>query len=226
MLSDGTCLLAFDTSAAHCAAALLSGGRCVARRDEAMGRGQAERLMPMLGEVLAEAGLGWGDLDGIGVGIGPGNFTGLRLAVATARGLAMARGIPAIGVSGFEAIAAGSRFEGPVLALLENRRGPDFMQAFLCKAGVPEPLGPAGIGSETLPDLPPGTLCLGHDAAAAAAELGFRAGSEGTLPDAEIIARRAAARLGGPEAPPAPLYLRNADAAPSRDRPPVMVDES
>ena len=191
-----------------------------------MGRGQAERLMPMLGEVLAEAGLGWGDLDGIGVGIGPGNFTGLRLAVATARGLAMARGIPAIGVSGFEALAAGSRVEGSVLVVLENRRGPDFMQAFFCKAGVPEPLGPAGIGLETLPDLRPETLCLGHDAAAAAAALGFREGSEDTLPDAEIIANRAAARLGGREALPAPLYLRNADAAPSRDRPPVMVDES
>ena len=97
-----------------------------------MGRGQAERLVPMLEEVLADEGFVWDDLDAIAVGIGPGNFTGLRLAVATARGLAMAKDIAAIGVSGFDAIAAGAEVEGPVLVLLENRKGSDFAQAFFC----------------------------------------------------------------------------------------------
>ena len=98
-------VLAFDTSAAHCAAALFSGNRIVATRSEVMSRGQAERLMPLVQAMLTEAGSGWTELDRIGVGIGPGNFTGVRIAVSAARGLALGRGIPAIGVSGFDVIA-------------------------------------------------------------------------------------------------------------------------
>ncbi|PKP74508.1 MAG: tRNA (adenosine(37)-N6)-threonylcarbamoyltransferase complex dimerization subunit type 1 TsaB, partial [Alphaproteobacteria bacterium HGW-Alphaproteobacteria-6] len=111
-------VLGFDTSAAHCAAALLRGDRILAARAEAMGRGQAERLMPMLEEMLAGAGAGWRDLAAIGVGTGPGNFTGVRISVAAARGLAVALAIPAIGISGFEAGAAlareGGAATGPV----------------------------------------------------------------------------------------------------------------
>lgn len=100
-------ILAFDTSAAHCAAALLSGDRLLALRTEPMEKGQAERLMPLLEEVLAEGSLGWADLDALAVGTGPGNFTGVRIAVAAARGLALALGKPALGVSRFEALALG-----------------------------------------------------------------------------------------------------------------------
>ena len=103
MRSDPT-VLAFDTSAAHCAAALLSGDRILASTCEAMSRGQAERLMPLLEELLTSAGLTWQDLSRIGVGIGPGNFTGIRISVSAARGLALGLGIPAIGVSTFEAL--------------------------------------------------------------------------------------------------------------------------
>jgi len=78
----GPVLLAFDTSAAHCAAAVLAGDAIRVERREPMARGQAERLMPLLEEVLAEAGLGWHDLDALAVGIGPGNFTGIRIAVS------------------------------------------------------------------------------------------------------------------------------------------------
>jgi tRNA A37 threonylcarbamoyladenosine modification protein TsaB len=84
---------------------LLLGDRVLAARAEPMARGQAERLMPLLEEVLAEAGHVWGDLARIGVGVGPGNFTGIRIGVSAARGLALALDIPAIGVSGFEIIA-------------------------------------------------------------------------------------------------------------------------
>lgn len=71
-----------------------------------MAKGQAERLMPMLEEMLSEAGLAWGDLGLIGVGVGPGNFTGTRIAVAAARGLALGLGVPAVGVSGFDVVHA------------------------------------------------------------------------------------------------------------------------
>lgn len=96
-------ILAFDTSAAHCAAALLSDDRIVAQVSEPMARGQAERLMPLLEEVLAEAGLVWRDLDALGVGVGPGNFTGIRIGVSAARGLALGLDRPAYGVDGFTA---------------------------------------------------------------------------------------------------------------------------
>ena len=81
-------LLAFDTSGPHCAAALLLGDALHLRVDD-MARGQAEHLMPMLEEMLAEAHMRWRDLDAIGVGVGPGNFTGIRISVSAARGLAL-----------------------------------------------------------------------------------------------------------------------------------------
>lgn len=121
----GGWLLAFDTSAAHCAAALVrDGGIVAATRLEPMAKGQAERLLPLLEEVLAEGGIGWRDLAALAVGTGPGNFTGVRIAVAAARGLALGLGIPAIGVSGFEAL------EGEGLRRLPAPRGQVYVQAF------------------------------------------------------------------------------------------------
>ena len=70
--------LGFDTSAAHCAAALIQGDRLLAQAHEDMARGQPERLFPLLGELLAGAGVDWRDLSVIGCGTGPGNFTGIR----------------------------------------------------------------------------------------------------------------------------------------------------
>ncbi|MEM9972140.1 MAG: tRNA (adenosine(37)-N6)-threonylcarbamoyltransferase complex dimerization subunit type 1 TsaB, partial [Pseudomonadota bacterium] len=80
------------------------GGEIVASRHEDMAKGQAERLIPMLEEVLADVGAAWEELDAIGVGVGPGNFTGVRIAVSAARGLAMGLGVPAVGVTAFEAL--------------------------------------------------------------------------------------------------------------------------
>jgi len=104
-LPDDLRVLAFDTSAAHCAAAVICGDRVLAQRVEPMAKGQAERLFPLLEETMAQAGLSWSDLDALGVGIGPGNFTGVRISVAAARGLALSLGIPAVGVSATEAAA-------------------------------------------------------------------------------------------------------------------------
>lgn len=101
-----TTLLAFDTSAAHCAAALLIGGDVAVQVDD-MAKGQAEHLMPMLERLLRQKGVDWSDLDGIGVGIGPGNFTGIRISVAAARGLALGLGIKSVGVSTFDAQSRG-----------------------------------------------------------------------------------------------------------------------
>lgn len=199
--------LGFDTSAAHCAAALLSGGRILAARAEAMDKGQAERLMGLLEEVLAEGNAGWRDLDALGVGIGPGNFTGIRIAVSAARGLALALKIPAVGVSSFEALAEGR--PGPVLALVDARRGAVYAQA--------------------MPDGHPGLMPREEALAEALAGPGSAAPQievvEMTAPGAlaASIARIAGARYGTPQPRPAPLYLRSADAAPPADPPPVIL---
>lgn len=192
-----TRLIAFDTSAAHCAAALLLGDRIVTRVDE-MAKGQAEHLMPMLEEMLRAEGLGWADLDAIGVGIGPGNFTGIRISVAAARGLSLGLGKPAIGVSGFAARAEGVQF--PVTATISAPRGMQYVQDFETAA-------------ESTPALVPATD-----------PLRFFATPE--KPAAELIAavaRIAASRLGSDEPRPAPLYVRPADAAPPREAAPVIL---
>lgn len=94
--------MAFDTSGPHCAAALSRAGHVVDTRVEELARGQAERLMGLLTDMLAAQALEWHDLDAIGVGVGPGNFTGIRISVSAARGLSLGLGIPAIGVSLFD----------------------------------------------------------------------------------------------------------------------------
>jgi tRNA threonylcarbamoyl adenosine modification protein YeaZ len=211
-------LLAFDTAAAQCAAALVHGHEVLARRDEAMARSQAERLLPMLEETLADAGVVWRELDALAVCTGPGDFTGLRIAVAAARGLALALGVPAVGVTLFEALA-GER-PGHLFVTLPDRRDELFAQTFRdgAAAGPPAPLDLATLGP-----CPPRTLCLGYRSAEVAARLGLAAGPEMARADPVALARLAAARLGRPLPRPAPVYLRPADAAPPAEAP-VLID--
>ncbi|MEO1776672.1 MAG: tRNA (adenosine(37)-N6)-threonylcarbamoyltransferase complex dimerization subunit type 1 TsaB [Pseudomonadota bacterium] len=98
-------ILGIDTAAGRCGVALVSGGSIVAAASEPMERGHAERLFPLLETALAEAGVGVEAIRRIGVCTGPGSFTGLRVGVAAARGLALGRAIPAIGITRFEAVA-------------------------------------------------------------------------------------------------------------------------
>ncbi|KFI33581.1 peptidase M22 [Haematobacter missouriensis] len=218
-------ILAFDTSAAHCAAALLSGDRLLVSRQEDMEKGQAERLMPLLEELLAEAQAGWRDLSALGVGVGPGNFTGIRIAVAAARGLALSLGLPAIGVSRFEALAVGTR--RPVLVSLDARRD----HVWLCPLRTEGELLSQGIGEGAVlvdPNCLPEGLAesqlpvLGHRAVEIAHLTGGTALGPG-MPVAEGVARLAAERRHRPSPPPAPLYLRPADAAPPADPPPLIL---
>lgn len=201
-------ILAFDTSAAHCAAALLlpaSQNTCrVIQRLEAMDKGQAERLIPLLEEVLAEGGVGWTDLKALAVGTGPGNFTGVRIAVAAARGLALGLGIPAVGVTRLEALAHG--LPRPLVVVEDARRGQVYVQLFL-----PEGPAPAHLADRVVSACPATGSAAGSDALPPA------------MPLAEAIARIGATRAGTPQPRPAPFYLRGADAAPPSDPPPVIL---
>ncbi|WP_298260642.1 tRNA (adenosine(37)-N6)-threonylcarbamoyltransferase complex dimerization subunit type 1 TsaB [uncultured Litoreibacter sp.] len=213
--------LAFDTSAAHCAAALLLGDTIVATRVEDMAKGQAERLMPLLEEVLTEAGKNWSDLDRIGVGIGPGNFTGIRVSVSAARGLAVSLGVPAIGVSALEAMADAPSITGKTLAVIDARQNKAYSQLF--------DIGGIALAPPTLSLLqdvsqsPDGGLTVvGHDSANLALRLGCHHVETTARAAIEATARIASTRmLDGSR--PAPLYLRPADAAPPRDPAPVIL---
>ena len=201
-VADGPIVLAFDTSAAHCAAAVLWGDEIMAERLEPMARGQAERLMPLLEEVLAEAGTSWSDLSAIGVGIGPGNFTGIRISVSAARGLALGLGIPAIGIDGFQ-----SRQTDGTLPAVPAPRDHVYVS-------------PPGEAPRLLP-LPQAEE-IARGAGLTLASVASPSGIAGS------IAHAAAAQLaqGGTDlCPPAPLYLKPADAAPSKDQGPVLLDD-
>ncbi|MGV8987701.1 MAG: tRNA (adenosine(37)-N6)-threonylcarbamoyltransferase complex dimerization subunit type 1 TsaB [Cypionkella sp.] len=219
-----TYALSFDTAAAHCAAALLWGDRVLSHRVEPMEKGQAERLMPMLEEMLAEAGIGWRDLGLLAVGTGPGNFTGVRISVAAARGLALGLGIPAVGVTALEALAFGT--PGQRVALLDARRGSIYAQVFeggpVFDGGPDFDAGPAVLCTlETLPELPVGAACIGYGAAEVAALCAGHV-AEPAFPQTVAMAMIALARPAS-AARPAPFYLRGADAAPPSDPPPVIL---
>lgn len=196
-------LLAFDTSGPYCAAALLLPDRVI-QRLEPMEKGQAERLIPLLEELLTEGGIGWSDLKALAVGTGPGNFTGVRISVAAARGLALGLGIPAIGVTRLEALAHG--LPRPVIVIEDARRGQAYVQLF-----TPAGAGEAHLADRVVPACPATGSAAGDKALPPA------------MPLAEAIARIAAPRADRPQPRPAPFYLRGADAAPPSDPPPVIL---
>jgi len=156
-----------------------------------MSRGQAEHLMPMLESFLAEHGKSWADLTRLGVGVGPGNFTGIRISVSAARGLALGLGIPAIGVSTLDAI---QHLHPHATAAVPAPRDMIYAQ--------PPGGAPMLVAASEFPDavLAPGPEAL----VAAMAEMAASA-------DARDADR------------PKPLYIKPADAAPSREGAPVIL---
>jgi len=125
-------ILAFDTSSAACTAALFDGGECVARRDELIGRGHAERLVPMIAEMLEGR-----RADRILVGVGPGSFTGIRVAIAAAHGLAIGWDAELQGMSSLALLAAGVRSDGEVAAAIIGGHGELFVQQFDAATAAP-----------------------------------------------------------------------------------------
>jgi tRNA threonylcarbamoyl adenosine modification protein YeaZ len=213
--------LGFDTSAAHCAAAVSSGSRILAYSCKEMAKGQAEHLFPLLEDALVTAGVSWRDIDAIGVGTGPGNFTGIRIAVASARGLSMSLRLPAIGISAFQALAHDAK-QLSLLTVVDGRRGNVHFQTF---GDVGKGANPETLPVEKLVDRFSGQpLCvIGHRADEIAQRVGPMAVVGASLPIAQATALAAAARLGAPAPPPKPLYVRPADAAPPRELPPTLL---
>ena len=206
-------ILAIEGALARCSAAVLADGAVLAAESAEAARGHPALLPPMAAAVLARAGLRAAALDAVAVGVGPGGFTGLRAAIALAEGIAHAAGLPLIGVTTGEALAAAlpeaRRAGRAAWAAVDNRRGRVVLEAFAPGAAVPG--APVVAALEDLPALPGPLLLLGDAAEAVAAALAARgdaAESLPGLPDAALVAQVAARRLAGaiPPRAGAPLY--------------------
>lgn len=219
-------ILAVDTATEACSAALCIGEE-ILERFEVLGRGHAERLLPMVQEVLAEAGVALSALDGIAFGRGPGSFTGLRIGAGVTQGLAFGAGLRVVPVSDLAALAAKAAATSGhrhVLACLDARMAQVYWAAFDCAdVDTPRALTPEAVsdpGHVWLPEEGPASAFwgAGHGLSAypalhtmlSARLAGFDAG---LLPRAREIARigaREFARGGGVDPELAvPVYLRD-----------------
>jgi tRNA threonylcarbamoyladenosine biosynthesis protein TsaB len=211
-------ILGLDTATASTAVGLWApGGPEIERRDDPpLGArpAHAGRLLLLVEEVLAAAETDWAAVERIAVGVGPGSFTGLRLGIATARGLAQARDLPLVGVSSLAALAVGAD-----LAVIDARRGEVF-------AAAPGVFGPVALKPEELAArIEPGWLAVG-DGAVRFREPLERAGA--VIPADDAPQHRVSAlqicRLGA-EGQPAdrdallPDYRREPDATPRPEKP-------
>jgi len=222
-------ILAFDTSGPYIAAGIRPSE--VPPRFEETAKGQAERLMPICAELLGEAELAPSDLTAIAVGVGPGNFTGVRIAVSAARGMALALGIPAIGVTGFELLSQELGRPVRVVLSLPAPQGRAYIQAFSegRPAGIPALTTP---GSSESGLMQPNLLVAGYRARDIAEPYDApwdescwdNRSPEMTAENLALIASGKLETAGGVwRDRPVPLYIRAADAAPPRHAAPRII---
>jgi tRNA threonylcarbamoyl adenosine modification protein YeaZ len=219
-------VLAIDTALEACSAAVFDTGQkaLLASESEAMQRGHAEALMPLVAAVMGQTTLRFDALDRIAVTTGPGSFTGLRVGIAAARGIGLATGKPVVGVTTLAALAApyiAADDHAAVAAVIDARHQHVYFQLF-------------GAGGRIL--IPPRILSAREAAHAAASASARLVGSGAALlaplwPQGEpplVDERRApdidwVARLGAsaeePQSPPKPLYLRAPGAQPQTAAP-------
>lgn len=212
-------LLAIETATEACSVAVLVDGQ-VRERFAIAPRRHAELVLPWADELLAEAGIARTALDAIAVGRGPGAFTGVRLAIALAQGMALALDRPLLPVSTLAVLAAQGP-DGDVLAAVDARMGEVYLGAFRVQAGVPVALAPETLGSPEGVSVPAGMLWAGLGTGFAAADGALATRLTGALTDHDPTALPQAAdlvRLAAPayvrgEALPAdqvePAYLRD-----------------
>ncbi len=211
-------LLAIDTAWEACSVAVADGVQLVVR-SATVGRGHAEILMGQIESAMAEAGLAFADLDRIAVTAGPGSFTGLRIGIAAARGIALVTGKPAIGIGVLAAHAEEARHLAgrvSVLAVLAAGRGELYGQRFAADGA---PLGePSAASPEVFAaGLDRGVLVAGSGADLVIAALPMdeqpRVAHRRSSPDIAALARLGAVAPAD-ASPPRPLYIRAPDAKP------------
>ena len=211
-------LLVIDTALGACTAAVFEDGRPLAVRFEPMTKGHQERLGGLVRDVMAEAGGGFESLGRIGVTVGPGSFTGLRVGLAFAQGLGAALDRPVVGISALDALAASlDDAAGAVAALIDARRGQVYARLFTSGSalGPDEALSLEDI-ARRLAEIGPNVALIGNGAAVLAEafpDLKFARIDDRVAPSTEALARLAAAADPATH-PPRPLYLRAPDATP------------
>lgn len=208
-------VLALDTALAACAVAVSDGAGSLTLDEAVIGVGHAEHLIPQIDAVLAKAGLRPADLGRVVAVVGPGSFTGIRAGLAAARGLGLALGIPVVGVTTLEALAAEARVAVPgraIVAVLDARRDEVYAQSFAVDGAPSSPPVLLTRAAAT-------ALASRHDAvligsgAALIAEALPNAQIAGPQPQAAITTiLTIGATRAVPDRPPGPLYIRAADA--------------
>ena len=206
-------ILAMDTSQKACSVALVKGTSLLASRSQMLGRGHAEHLLPMIDEILTAQGIAYHDIDRLAVITGPGAYTGVRIGVATARGLALVDKVPCLGFTALEvAVRAKNVADGSILSTVAGRGDTLFAQRFEKISGKIRALEEAG--SLSLEDAR--SCGADHIIGSGRVQLGLDdLLGEQHMPDCELLAL-----LAGPAEPamhpPAPNYLRAADALPAK----------
>lgn len=209
-------ILAFDAALQATQVAVWRNGEVLARAEERLSRGQAERLMPMITDAMAAAAVDFKSLDRIAVTCGPGSFTGVRIGLAAARGLALATGRPAIGISTTEVLAASvaddeRRGVDGMLAVIDSQRGDLFAQLFDAAGAA---LGPVvNVSPDALRALvgERSVLTVGDGCEMAARGLTSAMRSRASaICDVSVLAGLAAKR-GVDPAGPLPIYVRPPD---------------
>ena len=215
-------VLAIDTALEACSAALLDTGEAIMLASESlpMVRGHAEALMPLIADLMERARCEFADLDRVAVTVGPGSFTGLRVGISAARGIALAASKPVVGLTTLAALAAPHIAEDdtvPIAAAIDARHDQVYLQVFA-------PGGRSVVAPRIIPLHDAARLAaIGPTrlvgSAAAAMAIAWPKGEAPSLveerraPDIEWVARLGAAAAEG-QFPAKPLYLRAPDAQP------------
>lgn len=211
-------VLALDTAGADCAACLYDAAddRVLATAQETIGRGHAERLMGMIDDVLREAAITIREIGRVAVTIGPGSFTGIRVAVAAARGFALSPGVDAVGVTTLDVLAnvhvAENSPAAPFAVAMDAKRGEVYWGEYNpdgTAASAPSILSLDAAKAARAGRLP-GFTITGSAATLITGEGGNEGGDR--FPIAVVARLGAAMPAGSPR--PAPLYLRGPDAKP------------
>jgi tRNA threonylcarbamoyladenosine biosynthesis protein TsaB len=209
--------LGIETSTSQAAAALVEAGRVVSQRTHLRPKQSAEQLLPMIAELLAEAGWSRTALDRIGVSVGPGSFTGLRVGIACAQGLALGLGVPLVGVTSLQAMARAvpDFIPGLRCPLLDARRGEVFAAAHRAGPRAAQELAPLALPVATaretlLRTLTQPIVWIGSGLSLLGDEPGFRS-VETEQPSATAVGQLAE-ELEPSDYPAIPVYVRDAGA--------------